>query len=84
MGREEGGVVIKQLLQLIGIEYGERIPPNDPTTLHRVAIIDGSGSETTIGLYWADGDGELVSEIEWPPSWPEWAVEGKGCRVVRI
>ncbi len=54
----------------------------------RIAIIDGAGSETTIGLYWADEDSNLVAEIPWPAGWPEWVspkwAEAKGYEVVFV
>ena len=81
----------QRILNALGFEYGV---PDRPRYVHpslpyrRVAIIDGTGAETTIGLYWADKDGELVQEIEWPAVWPEWVsrkyAESKGFEIVRI
>jgi len=38
---------------------------------HKVAVIDGAGTNKSVGLYWADPDDNPVCEIPWPQGWPE-------------
>jgi hypothetical protein len=52
-----------------------------------VAIIDGAGFETTVGLYWEQSDGSL-REARWPHGWSlsisEAELLARGVKVVRV
>lgn len=44
-----------------------------PEGCRLVAVIDGSGSTSTVGLYVEDSGGETVAMLKWPDSWPRTA-----------